>query len=159
MKIGFDLDGTLDKPALLKLAKDLLAAGHEIHIITGVFPESNALLQAPGKYDKLVRMGLAKRVYVPAEAPPPIKKRKGRRKPAVVAITQPSYKWEFEKGVFVHVITAMPATYDREYRLVDVAFTKAALIEALGVEIMFDDSELYCKHMPAMCGAQILRVI
>ena len=32
---AFDLDGTLDRPELAQLARDLFAAGHEVHIVTG----------------------------------------------------------------------------------------------------------------------------
>ena len=32
---GFDLDGTLDRPALAQLANDLYDAGHEVYVITG----------------------------------------------------------------------------------------------------------------------------
>lgn len=36
-KYGFDLDGTLDIPAIAQLANDLYAAGHEVYIVTGGF--------------------------------------------------------------------------------------------------------------------------
>jgi hypothetical protein len=32
---GFDLDGTLDKPELARLANDLHDAGHQVYVITG----------------------------------------------------------------------------------------------------------------------------
>lgn len=32
---GFDLDGTLDRPALARLANDLHDAGHEVYVVTG----------------------------------------------------------------------------------------------------------------------------
>lgn len=32
---GFDLDGTLDRPALAQLANDLYDAGHEVYVVTG----------------------------------------------------------------------------------------------------------------------------
>lgn len=32
---AFDLDGTLDVPAIARLARDLYAAGHKIHVVTG----------------------------------------------------------------------------------------------------------------------------
>ncbi len=32
---GFDLDGTVTRPELARLANDLHEAGHEVHIITG----------------------------------------------------------------------------------------------------------------------------
>src|SRR5689334_11256222 len=39
-RYGFDLDNTLDRPAIAQLARDLFAAGHEVHIITAI--EANA---------------------------------------------------------------------------------------------------------------------
>ena len=35
MKFGFDLDGTLDHEEIRALAACVLAAGHEVHILTG----------------------------------------------------------------------------------------------------------------------------
>lgn len=32
---GFDLDGTLDRPDLARLANDLFDAGHEVWVVTG----------------------------------------------------------------------------------------------------------------------------
>lgn len=37
---GFDLDGTLDKPALAQLANDLFDAGHKVYIVTGGLADS-----------------------------------------------------------------------------------------------------------------------
>jgi hypothetical protein len=34
VKIGFDLDGTLDRPELAKLANQYYSTGHEVHVIT-----------------------------------------------------------------------------------------------------------------------------
>jgi len=36
---AFDLDGTLDRLELAQLARDLHAAGHEIHIVTGALAD------------------------------------------------------------------------------------------------------------------------
>jgi hypothetical protein len=37
---GFDLDGTLDRPALARMANDLHDAGHDVYVITGGLADS-----------------------------------------------------------------------------------------------------------------------
>ena len=37
---GFDLDGTLTRPALARLANDLHDAGHEVYVVTGGLADS-----------------------------------------------------------------------------------------------------------------------
>lgn len=37
---GFDLDGTLDRPALARLANDLYDAGHQVYVVTGGLADS-----------------------------------------------------------------------------------------------------------------------
>src|SRR6266478_1724156 len=101
MKIGFDLDGTLDRPHIAELCRVLLAGSHEVHIITGVFPEA---------------LG-----------------------------------WQDHKA-HLHVLTAMPSTYDRAYRLTDLGLRKGALCEELGITLFLDDSALYCEMIPKMSG-------
>ena len=122
MKIGFDLDGTLDRPAVAALCKALIAAGHEVHIISGCFDEAGQWQDVIAKQKKLYRLGIYPLVC--------------------------------------HVIHAVDhKQFDRDYRLVDLGLRKGAYISEQGIEIMFDDSELYCKTMPSMCGAQIVRVL
>lgn len=37
---GFDLDGTLDRPALARMANDLYDAGHDVYVVTGGLAEA-----------------------------------------------------------------------------------------------------------------------
>lgn len=134
MKVGFDLDGTLDRPAMLHLAMALLESGHEVYVISGYFGESVAWQGRASKIDKLCRMGLMKRTGI-GVAP-------------VVGM------------LVLEVLTAVShEDFDRDYRLVDLAMRKGEYIERMGIELMFDDSELYCKMMPNMCGAQMVQVL
>lgn len=126
MKIGFDLDGTLDRPAVRDLALELLASRNEIHVISGSFTEAGDWQDPTAKREKLVRLGFD--------------------------LSDPK--------LIVTVLDALPQEkFDREYRLVDLGLRKGAYIEKNGIEIMFDDSEVYCKTMPNMCGAQIVQVL
>ena len=63
-KYGFDLDGTLTKPAIAQLANDLFDAGHEIYVITGGLADTGEwteearqkLLESLGvRYTEIVR--------------------------------------------------------------------------------------------------------
>lgn len=56
-KYGFDLDGTLDKPGLVQLANDLIDAGHEVHIISASFPNSDWTSRTE-KLLKIERLGV-----------------------------------------------------------------------------------------------------
>lgn len=56
MKYGFDLDGTLDRKALLFLAKQLHYLGHEIHVITASFNEAGDWQGDDAKTAKLQRL-------------------------------------------------------------------------------------------------------
>ena len=42
VRVGFDMDGTLDRPALRNLAVVLASIGISVHVITGMFPEAEA---------------------------------------------------------------------------------------------------------------------
>jgi hypothetical protein len=132
MKIGVDLDGTLDRPAILEVVKALLVAGIETHIITGVFPEAIGWQDAAAKRKKMERLGV-----------PFIEQRGGRH----VLVTP-------EPGVVVlHILDAVPSTFDRDYRLADLGLRKGALCEELGIGLFIDDSSLYCEMVPKMSGA------
>lgn len=134
MKVAFDLDGTLDRPAVLTLCKELLNEGHSVHIVSGMFLESNWQL-ANDKLAKLARMGLIKRSTVLQDA------------------------YELPINLRVKFIEAVDhAKFDRDYRLADIGLRKGAYLSEQGIDIMFDDSELYCKLMPAYCGTQIVHV-
>lgn len=134
MRIGFDLDGTLDKPALALLAKALLAAGHEVHVITGTFSEAGAWQDSDSKMDKMRRLGLPFRMF-PYTSPP-------------LPRSQPMCT--------LHVLTAADEKFDRDYRLADIGLRKGALCEKLGIEVYIDDSETYCKMVPAMAGGTVV---
>jgi hypothetical protein len=134
VKVGFDLDGTLDRPALRDLALSLAAAGHEVHIISGCFLEAGDWQDHFSKWKKLVRLGLASGGSGIGYAPIP--------------------------GVHVTILDAVDhEKFDRDYRLADLGLRKGAYIERNRIEVMFDDSELYCKVMPSMCGAQVVQVL
>ena len=132
MHIGFDLDGVLDRPSLKELCLTLLGAGVTVSCITGVFPEALNWQDADAKRRKMERLGLP---YVEL----------GRRH---------TVKEEDMVGkVRLHILIAVPSTFDRDYRLMDLGLRKGALCEELGIEIMLDDSETYCDAVPKMSGA------
>jgi len=134
MKIGFDLDGTLDRKPVRDLAQALLSAGHEVYIISGCFLEAGEWQDEQAKLEKLVRFGLA----ISGDGPG---------------------KFKLADKLHVKVLVAVDHTlFDRDYRLADLGLRKGAYIAEQEIEIMFDDSEIYCKLMPAMCGAQIVHV-
>jgi hypothetical protein len=134
MKIGFDLDGTLDRPGMAELAKVLLAGGHEVFVISGCFDEAGAWQDEGAKWAKLVRLGLA----VETDLFPP---------------------YMAEPGLHLTVLHAVShEKFDRDYRLADIGLRKGAFIAEQGIQVMFDDSEMYCKLMPAYCGATIAHV-
>lgn len=58
IKVGFDLDGTLDRPPVLALARALIDAGHEVHVITGKFPDGEEWQGTKAKHRKMKRLGL-----------------------------------------------------------------------------------------------------
>lgn len=128
------MDGTCDRPAVLRLVKELLAAGHEVFIITGIFPEAGDWQNETAKLDKLVRLGLAKQ------------------------LKEHIYDLTVLGNLRFHAVVTVGPDFDRDYRLTDIAFRKATYIEEKGIELMFDDSEYYIKMMPAFCGAQMVWV-
>jgi hypothetical protein len=130
MKIGFDLDGTLDKPAIALLANSLLSAGHEVHIITGIFIESGDWQSKQAKFEKLKRIGIE---FVDVDDYWPAKKLPGGQ-------------------AILHCLFAVDASMGIDYRLRDLGLRKGALSEKLGLQIFLDDSETYMKMMPLMNG-------
>jgi hypothetical protein len=127
MKIGFDLDGTLDRPILANLCKALLAEGHEVHVITGTFSESGAYQAPRAKRAKLMRIG--------------------------IPFTDGFTGWAPGNGqALLHVLDAVDVKFGTEYRLRDLGLRKGALCEEYGVEVFFDDSEVYCEMIPKMSG-------
>ena len=135
MRVGFDLDGTLDRFAVRDLALALLAAGHEVHIVSGCFLEAGDWQDETAKLEKLVRLGLAQ--------------------------VGPTFgKFKFSENLRIMILEAVShIEFDRDYRLADLGLRKGAYLEKNGISLMFDDSELYCKLMPAYCGAQIARIV
>ena len=124
MKIGFDLDGTLDRPAMAELVRALLKQGHEVHIITAIFLEAGSWQTHQEKRAKLARLNV------------------------------PFVEWPSgcPNRATLHIMEAMPETYPRDYRLTDIGMRKGALCEQLGIEMYFDDSATYCETMKAMHG-------
>lgn len=132
MKIAFDLDGTLDRPAVRDLALALLKAGHEVHILSGCFTEAGKWQDSTAKMNKLVRLGLVGVGH-------------GYIAPACLKIM---------------ILPAVDhKQFDRAYRLVDLGLRKGAYCEEHGITLIFDDSEVYCETIPSMCGAQVVRVM
>lgn len=124
MKIGFDLDGTLDVGPIREVALALLKAGWEVHIITGVFKEAGSWQDADAKRTKLNRLGIPFTEY-----------------PALVA-----------GKARLHILEAVSETYDRAYRLADMGLRKGALCFQLDVELFIDDSDTYCNMIQNMSG-------
>jgi hypothetical protein len=138
MKIGFDLDGTLDRPVLRDLCVALLQAGHEIHIISGVFPDATGWQDGPAKHEKLARLGIPVREW-------------GRSTAQEMA----------QKGpyAYLHVLNALPSTFDRNYRLIDLGLRKGEICERLGITLFVEDSALYAEMLPKMSGGTLVLLI
>jgi hypothetical protein len=135
MTVGFDLDGTLDKPALRNLCNALLKAGHEVHIITGIFREAGDWQSSGAKHDKLDALGIAHEVHdnIGGES--------------IVMLYGP----EGPRAI-LHTLYAVKETFPLDYRLRDLGLRKGALSQKLGLDLFFDDSETYMKMMPCMDG-------
>lgn len=131
MKIGFDLDGTLDKPAIANLCNAMLDAGHEVHIITGVFDEAGEWQSSDAKFTKLRRIGVEANFYENRAFYPHVK---------------------HGPYAYLHVLHAVDVSFGLDYRLRDLGLRKGDLSHKLGLEIFLDDSETYMKMMPVMNG-------
>lgn len=135
MKIGYDLDGTLDKEPVRKLALALAKEGHEVHVITGMFPDGQSWQGVEAKIRKMKRLGFRNFTY---------------------NMTR-HVELEYADGplVFLHILEAQPVSPTRnlEYVLRDLGLRKGALIEELGIELMFDDSATYCEMVRRTSGA------
>ena len=132
MTIGFDLDGTLDHPALATLCKALLTGGHTVHIISGAFPEAGPWQDIETKCNKLEVLGIP--YSLPEE--------------------------EEEGTAILHVLEAVDhKKFTHEYRVGDLGLRKGALCFELGIEVYIDNSADYCKIIPAMNrGVAVLQV-
>jgi hypothetical protein len=129
MKVAFDLDGTLDKPAVADLARALLYGGHDVHILTGIFLEAGEWQSLEAKKEKLGRIGILFETD------------------------------DDNDGVFsrfrvakLHGMEAVDQSYPLEYRLRDLGLRKGALCEKLGIDLFIDDSTMYCEMVPKMNG-------
>ncbi len=54
---GFDLDGTLDRPALAQLTNDLYDAGHKVYVVTGGLADTGEWTMA-AREAKLAALGV-----------------------------------------------------------------------------------------------------
>lgn len=133
MKIGFDLDGTLDRPAIRDLALALLHDGHEVHIVTGMFPDGQMWQGEKTKVRKLKRLGIPFTTW--PETP-------------------------IEGRAILHIIEAIPvsAAKNLEYVLRDLGLRKGALCEEHGITILFDDSQTYCEMARRMSDVTTVQV-
>jgi hypothetical protein len=123
---------------LRDLCLNLLSSGHEVHIITGVFPEALHWQDAPAKRRKLKRLGI------------PFKEQAGQ----IVFVPTTS-----GPTVELHVLEAVPQTFDRNYRLADLGLRKGVLCEELGITLFYEDSELYAEMIPKMSGNTLVLLI
>lgn len=130
MRYAFDLDGCLDRPAIRLLARGLVDAGNEVHILSGVWPEGD-WQSVKAKQAKLIEMDLA--------------------------YEHPINGFTMKKGFYIFM-AAPNAAAPREDRLLEIAFQKGDYCRRLNISVMFDDSEHYIKHMPAFCGTQMVQV-
>lgn len=138
MIIGFDLDGVLDRPILKELCLSLLAAGATVYCITGVFSEALLWQDADAKRRKMDRLGIPYveigKKHLPKEE-------------------------EMVGKVRLHILTAVPSTFDRDYRLADLGLRKGALCEELGISLFVEDSETYAEMIPKMSGATTVLLV
>jgi len=142
MRVGMDLDGTLDKPALAALANALLAGGHEVHIITSYFPEGGSWQSPAAKHSKLQRLGIE---FEHTTGP------RGR-----TIFSGP----DGVKRAELHILEAVDVSFPLEYRLRDLGLRKGEMCERLGIEVMFDDSATFTEVFRLMNGATtMLRVM
>jgi hypothetical protein len=56
-RYAFDLDDTLDVPVIAQLARDLHAAGHEVHVVTGC-PADVGEWTVQARHEKLARLNV-----------------------------------------------------------------------------------------------------
>lgn len=138
IRVGFDLDGTLDKPALAVLCRVLMAnPAVEVHIITGIFSEAGEWQSVQAKLRKLDRLGIS------------VKRPLGESGPVVEVQGTAPY-------AILHALVAVGPEMGLDYRLRDLGLRKAALTEEHGISVFIDDSKTYCDIMPAMNGGLVI---
>lgn len=113
----------------------LLKDGHEVHIVTGVFTEARGWQDRQAKHAKLRRLG------IPFEDHDPL-----------TGITMVFADPDVANRAHLRVLDAVPSTFDRQYRLVDLGLRKGAYCEEHGITLFFEDSTLYCEMIPKMSG-------
>lgn len=133
MVIGFDLDGTLDHPALADMCRAMLLAGHEVHIISGRFPEAGSWQDVEEKRQKLDAMNIFH--FMDGEEAQ-------------------------EDAAMLHVLDAVEhKKFDIDYRRGDLGMRKGDLCRRLGVQVYIDDSASFCESFRAMNrGCALLQV-
>jgi hypothetical protein len=110
-KWGFDLDGTLDHPEILRLANFLYDKGEEVHVLTGFVPTGNYTEEM--KLIKLRRLGVR------------------------------CTKMHLCEGETME----------------DIGYTKAQVLNRLGIDFMVDDDPVFVKQIAHYSRARILMVV
>lgn len=160
MKVGFDLDGVLDRPAMAALLKVLLEAGVEVHIITGIFDEAGEWQSEKSKREKLARIGIPTDIdtvtfiswctaaNMPLWYAPCFPLLQPQQPPLTASSTITGRR----AAPTIHFLHAVDPSFGLDYRLRDLGLRKGELSERLGIDLMIDDSQLYCDVMRVMHG-------
>ncbi len=131
MRVGFDLDGTLDKPAIALLANALLNAGHYVAIITSHFKEGGDWQSRISKRAKLNKL------CIPFE--------------------ENDYGWTCpttkDRVAELFILDAVDHSFPLEYRLRDLGLRKGELSLRLDLDLFIDDSAHFCEVFSLMNGA------
>jgi hypothetical protein len=112
------------------LANALLNAGHEVHIITGIFDEAGDWQSETAKITKLHHIGVP-----------------------FITVTSLSQGFPLaNRTATLHMLHAVGPEFPIDYRLRDLGLRKGDLSQKLGLEVFLDDSKTYVEMMPAMDG-------
>lgn len=115
MKYAFDLDGTLDRSRVRRLATHLHNAGHELFVLTGAMQDTG-MWTAAARRQKLDALGL-----------------------------------EFIKDDHVHRCFGNT--------LEEIGQRKAAVLNELGIDIIFEDSSTFTREIMQHSKALVLYVV
>jgi hypothetical protein len=152
MKVGMDLDGVLDRPAMAALLKVLLEAGVEVHIITGIFDEAGEWQSEKSKREKLARIGIPTDIDTVTFIAS-CRMSAGTAAYDTFGTPVVTYRSPAAPGApRVHFLHAVDPSFGLDYRLRDLGLRKGELSERLGLDLMIDDSQLYCDVMRVMNG-------
>ncbi len=132
MKAAFDLDGTLDRPGIAKLANALLNAGHRVYIMTSHFKEGGEWQSPMSKMEKLRRVG------VPFEY-------------TTGPLGKTIFYGEAQRAELI-ILEAVDVSFSLDYRLRDLGLRKGELCERLGVDLIVDDSPAFAEVFRLMNG-------